>query len=67
MHAKVLAIDYCRDRQHIKCLHNIVIEVSIIAVDALLSEIELFSHLTRLVIPSQHVDVIRKTLLKCHQ
>ena len=45
MHAEVLAIDYCRDWQHIECLHDIVIEVSVISIDALLSEIKLFGHL----------------------
>ena len=64
MHGEVLAIHDCRQGHVIETLHEQVVNLLIISADALLSEGEVLSHVSTLVITSQKHNVFRVILLQ---
>lgn len=64
MESEELVVHETRDGQRVEGLHEQVVGLLVILVDALSSEVEELGHLTALMVPSQHVDCPRKVKFK---
>ena len=64
MESEELVVHETGDGQRVESLHEQVVGLLVILVDALSSEIEELGHLTALMVPSQHVDSPRKVKFK---
>ena len=59
MHAKILAVNYARQRHTIKNLHHYIVNFHIVSLDALLPEREILSHIPAFMISSQQNELLR--------
>ena len=67
MHAEVHSI-HCRSNwKLVECFHYFIVKINVVQIYALLSEIELFSNLSALVVSSQKIDVIWISLFQSIQ
>ena len=58
MHRKVQSINDGCDGEHIKCLHVLLIAFLVVEHEDLIAEVEMLSHISRLVISTQHDDIV---------
>ena len=67
MHCQIFLRNVAPDRHIIKNIHEKLIDLKIIALQNLISERESLSHISRLVVTSQHDNVAGEVLFDCEK